>query len=48
MQIELYKTVKAELDNRIASGEKDLKIKYKNGIPTIVSLLRVQPSQSEN
>lgn len=37
-QIEYYKSVKSALDNRISSGENNLKIKYINGIPQIVKL----------
>lgn len=36
-QIAAYKSIKTNLDNRIANGEKDLRIKYINGIPKIVS-----------
>lgn len=37
-QIDYYKKIRAELDSRIEEGATDLKIKYKQGIPTIVSL----------
>lgn len=39
MQLQAYKAVKNELSNRLANGELNLKIKYKNGIPGIVSNL---------
>lgn len=41
-QVSVYKLVKAELNNRIENGESNLKIRYHNGMPTIVR------SQSEN
>ncbi|KAJ3657714.1 hypothetical protein Zmor_009499 [Zophobas morio] len=37
-QIEAYKQLKQQLDARIATGEKDLKIRYVKGLPKIVSL----------
>ncbi|KAJ3650319.1 hypothetical protein Zmor_022014 [Zophobas morio] len=37
-QIDFYKQVKLELKDRLNNGEKDLKIRYVNGIPKIVSL----------
>lgn len=37
-QLDYYKKIKAELDSRVERGETNLKIKYKQGIPTIVSL----------
>ena len=37
-QSELYKSVKQELDLRIANGENNLRIKYKNGLPQITAL----------
>ncbi|KAI4458921.1 zinc finger fyve/phd-type [Holotrichia oblita] len=37
-QIAIFKSVKSELLTRIAEGESNLKIKYRNGIPTIVHL----------
>lgn len=36
-EINLYKSIKQELTQRQAEGEPNLRIKYKNGIPTIVS-----------
>lgn len=39
MQIQLYKEVKAELNERLNNGESELKIKYTRGIPTIVRAL---------
>lgn len=36
-QTEYFKTIKKEMDARIAGGNVDLKIKYLQGIPTIVS-----------
>lgn len=35
MQINLYKSVKEELSRRVAAGDKNLRIRYRNGIPTI-------------
>ncbi|CAH0549877.1 unnamed protein product [Brassicogethes aeneus] len=32
-----YKELKAELNNRISSGESNLTIKYRNGVPVIIS-----------
>lgn len=37
-QIESYKLVKRELDRRLASGERNLKIKTINGVPVIQSV----------
>lgn len=37
MQIQLHRGVRMELDERLKKGEKDLSIKYNNGIPKIVS-----------
>lgn len=37
-QVELYKKLKLELEDRKNSGENGLKIKYSNGTPKIVSL----------
>lgn len=37
-QIAIFKSVKNELTARIAAGETNLKIKYKNGIPTIINV----------
>lgn len=37
MQREIYKSAKAELAGRLSKGEQNLRIKYKNGIPTIVT-----------
>lgn len=37
-QLDYYKKVKAEMDSRIANGATNLKIKYQQGVPTIVSL----------
>lgn len=37
-QIELYKDVKRQLDERVAGGEKNIRIKYMRGIPKIVPL----------
>lgn len=42
-QIELYKTVKQELLMRLQNGEENLKIIYRNGVPTIIN-----QSHSEN
>lgn len=42
MQSELYKQIRVELRRRIEDGETNLRIKYKNGIPAIIS------SPSEN
>lgn len=39
MQIQMYKNAKMELDARLKKGEKDISIKYNNGIPKIVSSL---------
>lgn len=39
MQIEIHKNARAELANRLKNGESNLKIKYKNGIPSITSTL---------
>ena len=39
MQINAYKSVRAALDNRLAQGEKNLKIQYRNGIPTTIANL---------
>lgn len=36
-QIAYYKVIKQELDNRIRQGEMNIKIKYRNGVPTIIS-----------
>lgn len=36
MQTDLYKSIKEELKRRESSGESNLIIRYKNGIPTIV------------
>ena len=38
-QIQIYKHVKTELVNRQAKGEANLRIRYKNGTPTIVTYL---------
>lgn len=38
MQRELYLSVKSEMQQRIENGERNLRIKYKSGIPTIVQL----------
>ncbi|KAJ3659810.1 hypothetical protein Zmor_011478 [Zophobas morio] len=38
MQIQIYKNTKFEMNNRITNGENNLRIKYKNGIPTIITL----------
>ena len=35
-QIAVFKAVKEQLNNRVAAGETDLRIKYQNGIPSIV------------
>ena len=37
MQINYYKTVRDELNNRVSAGEANIKIKYVAGVPTIVS-----------
>ena len=37
MQINLYKSVKEELGRRLSLGENNLKIIYRNGIPTIIT-----------
>ncbi|GJQ78274.1 hypothetical protein Trydic_g22117 [Trypoxylus dichotomus] len=37
-QIDYYKKIKAELDTRVANGENNLRIKNKQGVPTIVQL----------
>ena len=37
-QTKLYRSVRDELDARIADGESDLRIKYKNDVPQIVAL----------
>lgn len=37
-QVELYRSVKEKLDKRIRDGEDGLRIKYVNGVPTIVAL----------
>ena len=37
-QIELYRTVKKQFNERIAAGETNLKIKYVRGVPKIVNL----------
>lgn len=37
-QIDYYKKIKAELNSRVEAGATNLRIKYKQGIPTIVSL----------
>lgn len=37
MQAQLHKDIKAELSQRLDNGESNLQIKYKKGIPTIVS-----------
>lgn len=37
-QIDYYKKIKAELNSRVENGATNLRIKYKQGIPTIVSL----------
>lgn len=39
MQLKIHRDARAELDNRLKNGEKNLKIQYKNGIPHIVSSL---------
>lgn len=36
-QVEFYKSVKAELEARVAAGESNLKIKHINGVPQIKS-----------
>lgn len=36
-QIAYYKAVKADLNTRLGKGETNIKIKYMNGVPTIVS-----------
>lgn len=38
MQLQIHKEAKAELNSRIRNGETNLRIKYRNGIPSIVSL----------
>lgn len=37
LQRAFFQTVKSTLDSRIAGGERDLRLVYKSGIPTIVS-----------
>lgn len=37
-QIELYRTVKRQLNERIAAGETNLRIKYIRGVPKVVTL----------
>ena len=37
MQLMIYKNMKAELNNRLGNGETNLRIKYQNGIPRIIS-----------
>lgn len=37
MQREIHNAARAERDERLAKGETNLKIKYKNGIPSVVS-----------
>ena len=39
IQIDYYKSIKQELDTRIANGETNLVIKYSNNIPKIVNSL---------
>lgn len=39
VQRELYKSVRKELDERISKGESNIRIKYKDGIPTICTNL---------
>lgn len=39
MQLKLHNDVRQELNSRLDNGETNLKIKYSNGIPTIVSSL---------
>ncbi|KAJ3651514.1 hypothetical protein Zmor_017549 [Zophobas morio] len=38
MQINVFKAVKCDLEKRVANGENNLKIRYRNGIPSIVTL----------
>lgn len=38
-QIALYRAIKSELAERISNGETNLKIKYRNGSPTIIQAL---------
>ena len=45
-QINLFKSVKAELNTRIANGETNIKVKYRNGVPCIVTIS--DPQNSEN
>ena len=39
MQMEIHRNAKKELEDRLANGEMDLTIKYRNGIPSVVSSL---------
>lgn len=39
MQLQIHKDAKTELAERVNNGESNLKIKYKNGIPSIISTL---------
>lgn len=40
MQAQLHKDIRAELSQRLDNGESNLQIKYKKGIPTIVSTIK--------
>lgn len=35
-QIQAYRKLKSEMDERTSAGEKNLKIIYKNGVPNII------------
>ncbi|KAJ3658926.1 hypothetical protein Zmor_010640 [Zophobas morio] len=39
MQLEIHRNIRNELHQRLANGESNLRINYKNGIPNIVSSL---------
>lgn len=39
MQLEIHKQARLELQNRLKAGESNLKIKYKRGIPSVISNL---------
>lgn len=40
LELEALDRLRSELDSRTANGEKDLTIKYKNGVPTIITTKR--------
>lgn len=44
MQREIYRGARTELEGRLAGGETNIRIRYKNGIPSVVSFAENQPN----